>query len=306
MSERTQKRKRSLQDSTVDLSKMRMALNRLETLKEELDGIEEMEEELHTISEHVLALESILQDAKKPRVTFSTVASEDLKKAGVKRKRLIFEPAKVTELTNGLTTNGEAEIADLHSQIKKIYPRVKMDHEPGSRMILDAILLALVEISSTNKTGVAILPEMRIGQGDEDQISHPISGYELWLNGNVDYAVIEYDDVRDYKDRLLAPGESRENAFEIAKGCLFLVKAKSRSLEQSLVTYILETVGLSDGQTWIFFILKSENGTLTYYESATRRLSRDLVENSDLPLREIVQLVCEWLSPAATELFALE
>jgi hypothetical protein len=61
------------------------------------------------------------------RVTFSTVASEDLKKAGVKRKRLIFEPAKVTELTNGLTTNGEAEIADLHSQIKKIYPRVKMD-----------------------------------------------------------------------------------------------------------------------------------------------------------------------------------
>jgi hypothetical protein len=66
-------------------------------------------------------------------------------------------------------------------------------------MILDAILLALVEISSTNKTGVAILPEMRIGQGDEDQISHPISGYELWLNGNVDYAVIEYDDVRDYK-----------------------------------------------------------------------------------------------------------
>jgi hypothetical protein len=66
MSERTQKRKRSLQDSTVDLSKMRMALNRLETLKEELDGIEEMEEELHTISEHVLALESILQGAKKP------------------------------------------------------------------------------------------------------------------------------------------------------------------------------------------------------------------------------------------------
>jgi hypothetical protein len=38
------------------------------------------------------------------------------------------------------------------------------------------------------------------------------------------------------------------------------------------------------------------NGNLTYYESATRRLSKDAVENSDLPLREIVQLLCEWVS----------
>jgi hypothetical protein len=48
-------------------------------------------------------------------------ASGDLKKAGVNRKRLVFEPAKVAELTSGLTTNTEAELADLHSRIKKIY-----------------------------------------------------------------------------------------------------------------------------------------------------------------------------------------
>src|SRR5882762_6818443 len=66
-------------------------------------------------------------------------------------------------------------------------------------MILDAILLALAEIVSTQKRGVAILPEMRIAQGDGVQISHPTSGYELWLSGNVDYVVIEYEDVRDYK-----------------------------------------------------------------------------------------------------------
>ena len=66
MSERGHKRKRSLQDSIVDLSKMRMALSRLDALKEELDGIEETEVELHTISEHVLALENILKGAKKP------------------------------------------------------------------------------------------------------------------------------------------------------------------------------------------------------------------------------------------------
>jgi wobble nucleotide-excising tRNase len=66
MSERTHKRKRSLQDSTVDLSKMRMALTHLAALKDELDGIEETVEELHSISEHVVALENILKGAKKP------------------------------------------------------------------------------------------------------------------------------------------------------------------------------------------------------------------------------------------------
>lgn len=172
-------------------------------------------------------------------------------------------------------------------------------------MILDAILLALAEIASTQKRGVAILPEMRIAQGDGVQVSNPVSGYELWLSGNVDYVVIEYEDVRDYKDRLLAPGGSREDAFDISQGHLFLVEAKRQSLEQSLVSYIPEAVSqaiallrsanlpevrfcLSDGQTWIFFILQLANETLTYYESATRRLSRDVLENSDLPLREIV------------------
>jgi hypothetical protein len=67
-------------------------------------------------------------------------------------------------------------------------------------MILDAILLALAEIASSEKRNVAILPEMRIAQGDGVQISHPLFGFgSLWLIGNVDYVVIEYEDVRDYK-----------------------------------------------------------------------------------------------------------
>jgi hypothetical protein len=44
--DRAHKRKRSLQDTRVDLSKMRMALHHLDALKEELDGIEETEEEM--------------------------------------------------------------------------------------------------------------------------------------------------------------------------------------------------------------------------------------------------------------------
>ena len=66
-------------------------------------------------------------------------------------------------------------------------------------MILDAILLTLRKITLTQQSDVAILPEMRIAQGDGIQISHPISGYELWLSGNVDYVVIEYENVMDNK-----------------------------------------------------------------------------------------------------------
>ena len=68
-------------------------------------------------------------------------------------------------------------------------------------MILDAILHALVKIASTQQRDVAILPKMRISQGDGVQISHPVSGYELWLSGIVDYAVIEYENRMDYKGK---------------------------------------------------------------------------------------------------------
>jgi len=64
-------------------------------------------------------------------------------------------------------------------------------------MILDAILLALRKIALTQQRDVAILPEMGIARGDGIHISHPVSGYELWLSGNVDYAVIGYENVMD-------------------------------------------------------------------------------------------------------------
>ena len=66
-------------------------------------------------------------------------------------------------------------------------------------MILDAILLVLRKIALTQQSDIAIFPEMRIAQGDGVQISHPVSGYELWLSGNVDYVVIEYETVKDNK-----------------------------------------------------------------------------------------------------------
>ncbi|KAM6490578.1 hypothetical protein JOM56_013921 [Amanita muscaria] len=315
MSEPVHKRKRRSQHSP---SNMRVALNRLEALKEELDMIEGTEEELHTISEHVLALEIILKGAKKPKASFSMVTEEDLEKAGVTRKWLHFYPAKVTELVEGLTADAEVEIANLHSRIKKIYTHIDVDYGPGSRMILNGILLALAEIASTQERDVVILPEMKIAQRNGVQISHPVSGNELWYS---DYVVIECEDVSDYKKRFLASGFI--DALEISKGCLLIVEAKCQSIKQTFVSFVPEAISqaiaflksadlqevrfcLSDGQTWAFFILKLENEKLTYYESAPQCLSRAVLEDSDLPLRKIVQLLCEWLRPTKTDLFRLE
>lgn len=76
-------------------------------------------------------------------------------------------------------------------------------YEPGSRMILDAILLSLVKIVSNvqSKTDVAIFPEMRLAPTGGIQVINPDSGYEVWLSGSVDYAVVQYEDVLDNKGR---------------------------------------------------------------------------------------------------------
>ncbi|KAH9176685.1 hypothetical protein EDB89DRAFT_1881619 [Lactarius sanguifluus] len=201
-------------------------------------------------------------------------------------------------------------------QLENILQGAKKPYEPGSRMILDALLLTLRKITSTQEFDIAILPEMRITHGDGVQLSHPTSGYELWLSGNVNYAVIGYekDKNMDNYNRLLVPGGSRWHTFEIASSCLFLVEANWQcQSEEGLSTHFPEAISqaiallkianlpevrfcLSDGQAWIFFILKSENNTLTFYESTTHCLSRDNVENSDLPLRKIMQLLREWAS----------
>lgn len=66
MSTKGHKRKRSIQDTSVDLNKMKMAMNHLISLKEELDGIQETEGEMEVVIEHVHALQKILESAKKP------------------------------------------------------------------------------------------------------------------------------------------------------------------------------------------------------------------------------------------------
>jgi predicted component of type VI protein secretion system len=59
------KRKRSIQDTPVDLTKMQLARQRLSALQEELSGIEETETEMEEIMKHLDALQGILGSTKK-------------------------------------------------------------------------------------------------------------------------------------------------------------------------------------------------------------------------------------------------
>jgi len=53
---------------------------------------------------------------------------------------------------------------------------------------------------------------------------------------------------------------------------------------------------LSNGRAFIFFVLKRENGIFSYYESIPILMGRKEIEVSDQKLREIVQLLLEWVN----------
>jgi hypothetical protein len=61
-------------------------------------------------------------------------------------------------------------------------------------MILDVILLTLREIALAQQRDITIIPRLRF---DGVQISPPDSEYGLWPSGKLDYAVIEYEKVKD-------------------------------------------------------------------------------------------------------------
>ena len=65
MSEKSHKRKRSIQDTPVDLTKMQLARQQLTALQQELAGIQETEKEMEELMTHLDALQEILGTAKK-------------------------------------------------------------------------------------------------------------------------------------------------------------------------------------------------------------------------------------------------
>jgi len=60
---------------------------------------------------------------------------------------------------------------------------------------------------------------------------------------------------------------------------------------------------LSNGETWIFYILILEGDRWRYYQSNQSELDIKSLETYDEPLFEIIQVLLEWLSPSGTQFY---
>ncbi|KAJ7710164.1 hypothetical protein B0H14DRAFT_2242266, partial [Mycena olivaceomarginata] len=176
MSTQGHKRKHSLQDSPVDLTLMKQARKCLVALQEELDGVVETTSEITAIMTQVDALQAIVGTAKKPT---------DLMNVGIQRKFLQFDATQLLKLLTDKQAAPDEKIQQLYTRIARIYRHVSMRYEPGARMILDAVLLAVAEICTDGdaKLPVAILPEMRIASGDGILLKNSTTSFEMWFTG---------------------------------------------------------------------------------------------------------------------------
>ncbi|KAJ7318293.1 hypothetical protein DFH08DRAFT_892323 [Mycena albidolilacea] len=333
MSTQGHKRKRSLQDSPVDLTLMQQARKCLVALQEELDGVVETTSEITAIMTQVDALQAILGTAKKPKLGFSSVTKTDLTKVGIQRKFLQFDTAQLHNLLTDKRAAPEEQIQQLCTRIARIYRHVSMRYEPGARMILDAVLLAVAEICSDGdaKLPVAILPEMRIASGDGILLKNPTTSFEMWFTGSVDYGVCTYENEDQRKDRVL--NADVEDVGRFAKSQIFLVEGK-RLQDKPLYEFMPEAISqaaslcevtgtkavrfcLTDGRKWIFSVFaKDEHGRRVCYEGNSTTILEPRLDPEgrdsawEHSIHQIVELVYHWLvaedDPLADVLYQLE
>ncbi|KAN0128047.1 hypothetical protein V8E53_014148 [Lactarius tabidus] len=98
-------------------------------------------------------------------------------------------------------------------------------------MILSAILLTLQDITLTQERDVAITSKAQIGQDAGVHITHPDSGYELWLSGNINYAVTVIE-LKEEKEDL----EKNRDHFTTFLVQLYLFEAKDDPKDPLLST----------------------------------------------------------------------
>ncbi|KAI0344376.1 hypothetical protein BDW22DRAFT_1427977 [Trametopsis cervina] len=316
MSEPRYKRKRSLQESSVDISKMRVALDRVKALKQELEGIEETENEMEQVMKHIAALEDILSTSKKSVCLFICIQPY-LTNLGILSGLLLFVDNELFGRVATLSTSAINEIDLLKTRILEIDEYVNMELEAGARMVLDALLLSLAKLSCSDAphVRVAILPEMQLDSVDGITIKNPHMDYEVSLSGRVDYAILRYADRREYT-RLFLHTPSSLDFIQFNKGQIFLVEAKCNQFQ--LMDYIPEAVAqalalataakytetrfcLANGLAWMFLLLKKENERWVYYASSPWEIKRARFDSSDGNLRAIMWLVSEWLNPTTGE-----
>ncbi|KAI0800013.1 hypothetical protein C8Q74DRAFT_1214075 [Fomes fomentarius] len=313
MSEKYHKRKRSNKDTPVDLTKMQLVRQGLAALQEELAGIKETEEEMEEVMKHVDALQYILGTAKRLKLPFSSLRYPDLDKMGVKRNKLRFNsPPPDAETLNSVID--EEHLDSLCTQIGRIHRYVSMKYEQGTRMILDAILLAVAQICVEGgvQLPVAILPKLRVAPSDGILIRNAATNFQVWLTGNTDYGMCVYED-EDDRSRLL--GGSITEVVLYAKSRIMMVEAKRCAYELDFEDYLPEATGqavalgevtgkpvrfcLSNGHNWLFSLFaKDANGNRVAYEGSTVNIMTPRPGAEDLfkgDVRRVVELLYHWL-----------
>ncbi|KAJ8455199.1 hypothetical protein ONZ51_g12578 [Trametes cubensis] len=304
MSEKSHKRKRSIQDTPVDLTKMQLAKRHLVALQEELAGVQETEETMEEAMRLVDALASILGTAKKLKLSFSSLQDSDLVNMGVKRNVLLFKDPLPGAQTSKLVID-EEHVDSLCTHIGHIHRHVSMRYEPGARMILDAIVLTVARIcvETGAKLPVAILPGVRVSAGDGTLIENRATGYQVWLTGNTDYGMCTYE-----IDAL--------RLMRFAKSRIMMVEAKRPDGDKSFEDHLPEATGqaialaevtnkpvrycLSNGKNWLFSVFaKDAKGNRVAYEGIPIDISIDNIDDAkDLfksDVRRVVELLHHWL-----------
>ncbi|KAJ7237138.1 hypothetical protein C8J57DRAFT_1087789 [Mycena rebaudengoi] len=191
-------------------------------------------------------------------------------------------------------------------------------YEPGARMILDAILLAVAEICANGdaKLPVAILPEMRIASGDGILLQNPTTSFEMWFTGTVDYGVCTYENEDQRKDRVL--NADVDDVGRLAKSHIFLIQGK-RLQDKPLYGFMPEPISqaaglcevtgtmavrfcLTDGRKWIFSVFaKDERGARVCYEGSVTTILEPRLDPEgrdsawEHSIHQIVELVYHWV-----------
>ncbi|KAJ7506985.1 hypothetical protein B0H11DRAFT_1969712 [Mycena galericulata] len=310
-----QKRKRSLEDSPVDLTVMKKARSCLLSLQQELEGIEETAGEITAIMEQVEVLQGILGTTQKPILAFSSVSKSDLKNLGIDHKFLQIQTDKLEALLK-VGNAQDSHIQQLCYRISRIYRHVSMRFDPGARMILDAVLLTVAEISSDGdaKLPVAILPGMRIATGDGISLKNPNTDFEIWFTGNVDYGLCTYEQEDVRKDWAL--NADIDNIRLLAKSSIFLTQGK-RVQDKPLYDFMPQAISqaaalcevtgttalkfcLTDGRKWIFSVFfKDDAGNRVCYEGNSFPILEPSPDVNEAAWKEsvhrVVELVYHWL-----------
>ncbi|KAF9029260.1 hypothetical protein BDZ89DRAFT_1014507 [Hymenopellis radicata] len=310
----THKRKRSIPDSPVDLTKMQLARQRLLALQDELVCVEETTEEMAQIMDHVHALQEILGTTKK------LVCLQDLVNLGIERNFLVIDKTVLAERLNARSSD---HIERLCAQITRIYRFVSM--QVGARMILDAILLTVAEISANGdaQIPVAIFPEMRLATGDGVQITNPATNFQVWLTGNADYVVCTYTD--EEENRSKPPSKfplsrvlkgALHDVMRFSQNRIVLVEGKQPEEDNNLYNSMPEAISqaaalsevtgsnavrfcLSDGRNWIFSLFtKDEQGRRVCYKGKIFNIIEPRPDAEAIlrhDVSQVVELVYHWL-----------